>query len=204
MEEEIKIQAARPYYQEAGALNYIAIGNLCHVMVGTNHEKTITHYMQRLYNMKGNRFSHEHTLAATINGEVAGLITCMPYQHLEQTLLPTIFQIASLKKLKVIPQLMNYHKSIVSLIQLSEGEQDEYHVSMLSVDSKFQRRGVGKVLLEAAENIAKQKGYHKISLTVNQYNEKANALYQKLGYEKVGSTDVVRVNLNKMRKILMT
>ncbi|MGV3066554.1 GNAT family N-acetyltransferase [Staphylococcus simulans] len=47
-------------------------------------------------------------------------------------------------------------------------ENDEYHVSRLSVSSEFQRRGGGQALLAEAENKAKAEGYNKISLTVNQ------------------------------------
>ena len=198
----IQITSARPEFKDAGALNYIAIGNLCHVMVGSDNQGVIEHYMQKLYQMRKNRFSYEHTLAAMIDGQVAGLITCMPYRELEKALVPTVVEIIALKRIFVVPQLMIYYKSIFSLINLKEAEEDEYHVSMLSVSSDFQRLGVGQTLLKAAENIAREKGFDKITLTVNQYNDKANALYEKLGYEKVGETTVARETLNKMRKYL--
>ncbi|MCP6467893.1 GNAT family N-acetyltransferase, partial [Klebsiella pneumoniae] len=59
-----------------------------------------------------------------------------------------------------------------------------------------------QALLEEAEHKAKAAGFNKISLTVNQINYKANALYQKLGYEKVGEAKASMITLNRMRKHL--
>ncbi|WP_412519901.1 GNAT family N-acetyltransferase [Staphylococcus simulans] len=202
MDQTIQISKASRDFQNAGHLSYVAIGEMCHAMLGSENERLIVHYMQKMYRKKKNRFSYEHTLQATIDGEVAGLITCMPYRELERSLIPTVIQIAAIKHIFVFPHLLNYSPSILSLIRMQEGEQDEYHISMLSVSPEFQRRGVGQALLEEAENEAKAAGYDKISLTVNQVNYKANALYQKLGYEKVGETKASTVTLNRMRKHL--
>lgn len=202
MGEPIKITSASRDYNQAGHLNYDAIGNICYAMLGSQNEQLIEHYMQKLYRKKKNRFSFEHTLQATINGKVAGLMTCMPYRDLERSLVPTVLQIALVKHIFVLPHILNNYQAILSLIRMQEGEYDEYHVSMLSVVPEFQRKGVGQALLEEAENKAKVAGYDKISLTVDQTNYKANALYEKLGYEKIGETKASNILLNRMRKYL--
>ncbi|MHD0398218.1 GNAT family N-acetyltransferase [Staphylococcus simulans] len=203
MDEPIQITSASRDFDQAGYLNFAAIGEMCHAMLGSQNEPLIEQYMQRLYRKKKNRFSYEHTLQATINGKVAGLMTCMPYRDLERSLVPTVIQIALLKHIFVLPHILNEYRSILSLIRMQEGERDEYHVSMLSVAPEFQRRGVGQALLKEAENKAKAAGYDKISLTVNQLNDKANALYEKLGYQNVGETKASNTILNRMRKYLV-
>ncbi|PTJ35231.1 GNAT family N-acetyltransferase [Staphylococcus simulans] len=202
MNDTIKITSASRDFDQAGHLSYVAIGDMCYAMLGSQNDRLIEHYMQKMYRKNKNRFSYEHTLQATINDKVAGLMTCMPYRDLERSLVSTVIQIALLKHIFVFPHILNYYQSILSLIRMQEGEDDEYHVSMLSVSSEFQRRGVGQALLEEAEHKAKAAGFNKISLTVNQINYKANALYQKLGYEKVGEAKASMITLNRMRKHL--
>jgi ribosomal protein S18 acetylase RimI-like enzyme len=60
------------------------------------------------------------------------------------------------------------------------------HFGILSigVDPKLQRQGIGKLLMEAAEEAARKKGHREMRLTVNVNNLSAINFYKKLGWKK--------------------
>lgn len=59
-----------------------------------------------------------------------------------------------------------------------------YVLSDLFVLPKKRRGNVGKLLLLAAENMAKAQGFHRMDLTTARTNNTAQSLYESLGWEK--------------------
>lgn len=57
------------------------------------------------------------------------------------------------------------------------------YISALAVSEDFEGMGVGKFLLEKAEEWCKQKGYKELVLQVFSQNKKAIKLYEKSGYK---------------------
>jgi len=60
---------------------------------------------------------------------------------------------------------------------------NEFYIDTVSVDSKFQGRGIAKELFSFAEKRAKELNFKKLSLLVDLENTKAKALYIKLGFK---------------------
>jgi RimJ/RimL family protein N-acetyltransferase len=56
----------------------------------------------------------------------------------------------------------------------------------LMVDSRHRRRGIGRKLMAAAAEWARENGVTKLELHVFPWNEAAIALYERLGYEREG------------------
>lgn len=56
----------------------------------------------------------------------------------------------------------------------------------LMVAGAHRRRGVGRALMQAAEEWAREVGVHKLELHVFPYNDAAIALYEEMGYEREG------------------
>ncbi len=63
------------------------------------------------------------------------------------------------------------------------GEKQGY-VSDLAVDKRFEGRGAGRILLDAAEDWARARGYHLLTLYVFAGNARARHLYEKHGYSE--------------------
>jgi ribosomal protein S18 acetylase RimI-like enzyme len=60
---------------------------------------------------------------------------------------------------------------------------DRYtHIFLLYVAPKHRRRGLGRILMQCAEDWATQQGYPQMGLHVFTENNAAQSLYQKLGY----------------------
>ena len=53
----------------------------------------------------------------------------------------------------------------------------------LAVDPVFQKQGLGKAAVTAAESWLKQRGVWKVNLMVRSENEKAGRFYEHMGYE---------------------
>lgn len=53
----------------------------------------------------------------------------------------------------------------------------------LFVDETYRSRGVGRMLMESAEEYFRRQGVKKVKLTVTKSNESAISLYRNMGYE---------------------
>jgi ribosomal protein S18 acetylase RimI-like enzyme len=58
------------------------------------------------------------------------------------------------------------------------------YIANLAIAKEAEGKGVGKVLMQAAEVWAKARGYRDLSLYVFGTNNHARAFYEKLGYDK--------------------
>jgi ribosomal protein S18 acetylase RimI-like enzyme len=78
------------------------------------------------------------------------------------------------------------------------------HFGILSigVDPKLKRQGIGKLLMEAAEEEARKRGHQEMRLTVDINNLVAISFYEKMGWGKYFSED--GSFHGAMRKLLLT
>jgi ribosomal protein S18 acetylase RimI-like enzyme len=68
---------------------------------------------------------------------------------------------------------------------LAVGERPgELFLSKFYVEASFREKGVGRRMMAFAENLAKEKGLGKITLTVNKRNFPAHAAYERLGFRR--------------------
>ena len=63
---------------------------------------------------------------------------------------------------------------------------DEATVTNIAVREDFRRRGIGAALLQAALDMAKERGISAVTLEVRKSNESAIKLYNRFGFEAVG------------------
>ncbi|WP_414049118.1 GNAT family N-acetyltransferase [Macrococcus animalis] len=182
-------------------LNALAIDDMSQIIFGSDDYDLILEGFSYLFNKTNNRFSYQYTDIAVKDGKIAGAITALPLKELNRTALCTILQIIKWKKLDIIPHIFKYMFKILPLTLMKEGNNNEYHISMIAVKDDFQGTGVASSLLNYAERKAIKKHYKNISLTVKINNEQAKNIYQQKGYKIVGKIKSP-VQLYRMRKSL--
>lgn len=64
---------------------------------------------------------------------------------------------------------------------------DEVHISTFAVHPEFRLQGIGVDLLKSSLAAAAEKGAQVATLEVRESNDPAIALYEKLGFEEIGS-----------------
>ena len=62
---------------------------------------------------------------------------------------------------------------------------DSFELGMLQVHPRYHRRGIGRFILRAAEDMAKDEGFDRIIIHTTEDNHAAQALYSSSGYALV-------------------
>ena len=71
------------------------------------------------------------------------------------------------------------------------GIENLVELQRLYVSPDFHGGGVGRLLVEAVESVAREEGFETLWLGVWEENFKAQKVYERMGFEKVGSHDFV-------------
>jgi ribosomal protein S18 acetylase RimI-like enzyme len=82
---------------------------------------------------------------------------------------------------------------IIASVML-ENQQDQLYLGMLTVSPELQGGGIGKKLLKAAEEVAKELNLTKISMTVISVRSELIAWYKRHGYQTTGQTKPFPMN----------
>jgi len=132
-------------------------------------------WLEDWFQRENNRFSYQQVLVKEVEGQVVGVI--LIYHGSEAEALDRPLN-ERLRRLRNDPTF--------TLNQ--EAELDEFYIDTLSVAPAFSGRGYGTALIRAAEEKARELHYDKIAINVDEDNERAYRLYQRVGYV----TDVER------------
>jgi len=84
---------------------------------------------------------------------------------------------------RLLRQLIKRRRKLTH--QGSPASSKSYGILSIAVDPNYQGLGIGRMLMEYSEAIAREKGFSEMDLTVNPQNEKAIRFYERLGWEKV-------------------
>lgn len=120
---------------------------------------------------KQNQYSFENTLVYVVDHEIAGSITVYDGAWIEELRRPFFDYIQAY-----------YHTSNFEM-ELESGP-GELYIDTLSVNPNYQGKGIGRQLILAAINWAKELGHQKVGLLVDQDNPNAKRLYERLGFVK--------------------
>lgn len=150
-------------------LLFDAIKDIGFQLTGAATEQEVIDRLTNFFVQEGNRFSSNQFLVKIADGETAGMILCYHGSDAETIDRPILDE---LRRITNDP----------TLTIDKEADEDEYYIDALAVSPEWGGRGIGTELIQAAEQHAQQRGYGKIALNVEQYNERACSLYKKLGY----------------------
>ncbi len=197
---EILITPGNPNSNVGGKLNHIALDYMTHTLVGTRNSSIIEHTLNSLWKSKSNRFSHEYAFEAKIDTNTVGMVTCYPVSVMNKLAVPTINKLLKLRKWDLIKHSILNLGAALSIVDLKEGRNDEYHIGAIATLPESRGYGIGSKLIDFAENQARLNNYKKCSLTVKKENTKALKLYKNLGYEVVDFIEKEPYHLYRMVK----
>lgn len=163
----------------AAKLLYLTLGPMADYWMGVEAERVAVPVLLRLFGAKENLFSYQFATFAEADGEPAGLELSYPARMMRaleaRTLLRYVVTAGPANALRMI--LRSY-----PLQSITEAEPDEYFLAHLGVLPQFEGRGLGRQLLEHAEDRAREGGFRKTTLTVDADNERAMRLYERAGF----------------------
>lgn len=116
------------------------------------------------FGQTSNRFSYQNTQVATLDGAVVGLVLSFGGRDEAQL-----------------------NADVGGWLE-REAADDEWYVDALAVFTDWGRKGIGARLLQATEQLARQRHYPNIGLHVAPENQPALALYARLKYVTAENT----------------
>ncbi|WP_148882258.1 GNAT family N-acetyltransferase [Thermococcus aciditolerans] len=134
---------------------------------------------KRLFLEKENLFSHEHVVFAIYGGQIAGMILSYDWKTRGREEKRTGWLMMKSLGFDFLRKLPAFISSTSGSRRL---EREDYYISNVAVYQEFQGRDIGKTLMLEAERLARELNAKRIALDVEVDNERAIAIYKKLGY----------------------
>ena len=162
-------KANKQNIENISKLIYDAIHEVANSLTGENEEhkilKTLDYYIQ----MDVCRLSYNNIYTYEIDNKNVAILLAYNSNDVEKLDKPMI---EHLKTKNIF--LKSFEK---------ECFKDEFYIDTVSVSPSFQGRGIAKELFSFAEHKAKELDFKKLSLLVDFENQKAKALYERLGFK---------------------
>jgi len=175
----------------AAKLLYLTLGPLADYWMGVDAEQAAVPILQRMFGANKNLFSYQFATFADVDGEAAGLELSYPARLMKalevRTLLRYLVTAGPANALRMIWR--SY-----PLQSITESAPDEYFLAHLGVLPQFEGRGLGRQLLEWAEERGHSAGLGKITLTVDADNERAMRMYERAGFSVTGTVALERLS----------
>jgi ribosomal protein S18 acetylase RimI-like enzyme len=164
----LAIRQAQPKDAEVLAPLIInAIGGIANHMTAEEEPEAVLQKVETMVRGQRTRHSHRFTYVAEADGSVAGVLVL--YHGSEAEALDRYLY----DKLKE----QGHDRTIER-----EAHLDEWYIDTVSVDPRFQGKGIGSALFRHAEALVSNKGGGKLALNVDTGKEGAIRLYHRLGY----------------------
>ncbi|MFD2286633.1 GNAT family N-acetyltransferase [Pedobacter petrophilus] len=146
-----------------------AMGDLAPKFAHAEEPEVINNLFQHFFKLKDNQYSFENTLVYEENENILGSINAYDGA-----------------KLAVLREPFLAYLNINSSSDLNDSEQEtesgEFYIDTVSVKPEAQGKGIGKLLILAVINRAKELNHHRAGLLVEVNNPGALKLYQNIGF----------------------
>ncbi len=168
----------------AASLIRLTMGATADLFMDAKNGGSPADLLAALFARDGSRFSYRYGSVLDVDGQVAGLL--MSYPASKMTVLDLITGRDLLFELG-LREMLRLTRRLLPKTGIREAERGEYYISNVGVLPQHQGHGYGTLLMNFAEKLTRTSGLRKCSLTVDEYNDGAIRLYQRLGYRIVNS-----------------
>jgi ribosomal protein S18 acetylase RimI-like enzyme len=181
------IQVRPPADHEADAvahLLYETAGGMYDLFAGG--KERAARVLRAAYARDGNSASREVVSVADVDGRVAGAMAAFPVPEGDERARAFLRLTLARTPPWLWPRKLRVFRLGGRLTPPAPG--DALYVDALAADPEFRRRGVATALLEAAERRAGAAGLRAVALDTAERNYAAQALYERFGMERSGSS----------------
>ncbi|WP_341279043.1 GNAT family N-acetyltransferase [Paenibacillus sp. FSL H8-0537] len=183
------VPAKKEDVQQIMPLLHAAIGDIACTLTGAQDEQEAMNILADFYVEKGNRLSYEHVLVAWEGEAIAGMALGYGGDAAEKLDAPL------LSRIRQKPAHAGYQI-------MTEARPGEYYLDSVAVNPAYQGKGIARALIGALEKKAKDAGWPRLSLIALDDNEKATALYIRMGYAEDGELELAGHRYIRMVKQL--
>lgn len=165
---------------------------------GGETKKDCLENLKLLISTSESRYSLDKISVAEYNNKVLGAIVLIPYNELNKLSIKTDLKIIS--KFKGIRHKIFFIIDTVKYMILKECKRGDLYVANVATSKESRGLGIGKELMEHAEEIARYKGMDGISLIAK--DENVIKFYEKLNYIKIFDDIFLGERVIKMAKVI--
>lgn len=165
-----------------------AIGSIAYSLTGEDRPEEALAVMKEFFCQEQNRLSFENITVLEREGRVAAFLLAYHGSKAE----------ALDKPLKA--RLAAKGKSAAAIVP--EAGADEYYLDSLAVHPDFQGQGLGTQLLQEFEEQAVRAGHRTLSLLVEEHNDGARRLYERIGYAPAKTLNIAGHLYERMVKMI--
>lgn len=178
---EVTFRPANPDdAKTASGLIFDTFPKVATFIIGLGNEERARMILERIFAIPRHRFSYEETVLAVYQGKVIGLLVGYPGRRMGK--IDRKADRLILKQYRLRGKLALILR-VWPLLFMNETNRDEYLIGNLAVKTRYRDRGVGRLLLEQAETMARAEGLKKLALRVAIENSSARKLYEDFGFE---------------------
>jgi ribosomal protein S18 acetylase RimI-like enzyme len=165
----------------AAALIYETAGTLGDYVFGQTGRTGTIRVLALLFREKGHLFSYQHTTLAVSAGEIVGLVQSFPGGDMWKAGFGLVR--ACLKCFGLRATIRGIRRGYPLAFE-PDAQPGEYYVETLAVAPSRRNRGIGRGLLEHAEQRGRELGFPICSLSVLLHNAEAIRFYTRAGYRE--------------------
>jgi ribosomal protein S18 acetylase RimI-like enzyme len=148
-------------------LLFLAMQDIAMKLAGTKDLAVVQTLFEYFFQQEVNQYSYKNTLVYEDEDGIGGMILSYDGGDLDQLRDP------------VLDHLQN------GFIPERETGPGEYYLDSIAVSANSQGKGIGKQLIAAAIEKAKEEGHSNVGLLVHEDNADALRLYERLGFKAV-------------------
>lgn len=158
--------------RQIALLMVAAMGSLAQRFRASTQQDEVIALFEHFVGLPDNQYSFENTLVYCSAQKVVGAVNAYDGGIIEELRKPFLTYINK-----------NYHDHPFMIE--NESEVGEFYLDTLSVNPAYQGKGIGKALLQATKDWAKELGHRSLGLLVDFGNPAAKRLYLNMGFKEV-------------------
>ena len=149
---------------------------------GYGSEKERKQVLEHLIKIKNNRFSLKNFIVARKDNKLIGMALLIDGKDIDRLTINSEKKVVKIQK-GFLNKLGYIYSSIRDYFLFRACENDEFYISNIAIKKEFRGNGYAKVMIDKISQMAKRKGYEKVSLVAK--NDKLIKFYESLGFNLI-------------------